>query len=90
MSLQEYWLITPKQLEKYVEVYKQKEVFRAKEIDAHNFNLGKYIAVAVNDPKKYPKKPFLAEAKEEKKVMTPEEMQRNARVSTIILGGKVN
>lgn len=31
-------------------------------LDSTNFVLGQYIAYAVNDPKKYPDKPFIAKA----------------------------
>jgi len=42
----------------------------------NNYNLGKYIAYAVNDPKKYPKKPFLSELNSlGKKEMTDKEME---------------
>ncbi len=58
-------------------------------MDISNFNLGKYIAVAVNDPKKYPRKPFLEEDRAEEKVMTGEEMERIMQRNNIILGGTV-
>ena len=77
------------EFEKYVKVYIEKEENRAREMDMNNFNLGKYIAYAVNDPKKYPKKPFLAK-EEANKVMSNEEMDRVMRRNTIILGGKIN
>jgi len=74
-------------------VYIKKEETRAKEMDINNFNLGKYIAIAFNDPKKYPRKPFLAKLEKEKKSknpMTGKEMERIMKRNTIILGGKVN
>lgn len=48
-------------------------------MDFNNFNLGKYIAFAVNDPKKYPKKPFTQEEelggdKKAARVMTDKQM----------------
>ena len=88
--MEKYWEISPKMFLKYLEVYKQLEENRAREMDYNNFNLGKYVAYAVNDPKKYPKKPFLYEEPEEKKVMTNEEMDRIMKRNTIILGGTVN
>lgn len=67
---------------------KQKEEVKIK--DWLNFLLGQYIAFAINDPKKYPKKPFLAKEEKQKGVMTPEEMEKIAMRNTIILGGKIN
>lgn len=58
-------------------------------MDLNNYNLGKYIAFAVNDPKKYPKKPFLADKEAKKEVMTDSEMDKIMRANTITLGGKV-
>jgi len=87
LELERYWETTPKEYYQYLEVYKTIEENRAKEMDFNNFNLGKYVAYAVNDPKKYPKKPFLQEVKEESKVMTDEEMDRVMKRNTIALGG---
>jgi hypothetical protein len=46
-----------------------------------NWLLGKYIAYAVNDPKKYPKEPFMqSEGKsKELKPMTAQQMQEFAK-----------
>lgn len=91
VDLETYWTETPKQFEKHVEVYIEREKQRAKEMDVNNYNLGRYIAIAVNDPKKYPKKPFLADKdlNVERKDMTSEEMERVVKRNNIILGGKV-
>lgn len=56
-------------------------------MDASNFNLGKYISIAVNNPKKYPRKPFLYKPKLKK--MTLEEMEKNAKRNTKLLGGTI-
>ena len=63
-------------------------------MDLNNYNLGKYIAYAVNDPKKYPKKPFLYNIDVKKKkigedVMSDEEMEKMMRLNTKLLGGKI-
>lgn len=63
-------------------------------MDLNNYNLGKYIAYAVNDPKKYPRKPFLNDLKLEKKkvgedVMSGDEMERMMKLNTRLLGGKI-
>ena len=53
LSLEDYWNISPKQFEKYIDVYIEKEKERLREEDFISFNLGKYIAYGVNEPKKY-------------------------------------
>lgn len=68
----------------------KKEENRIREWDLMNYNLGKYIGIAVNDPKKYPRQPFLKKNEPVKKVMTSEEMEAIMRRNTIILGGKIN
>lgn len=92
--MSEYWEISPNQFKKYMEDYGEREKRRAIEMDTNNYNLGKYVAIAVNNPKKYPREPFLKELvdREEsaEKVMTVEEMQRVARAITYKLGGKVD
>lgn len=77
--------MTPKTYKKYLDVYVKKEENRAREMDYNNFNLGKYIAYAVNDPKKYPREPFLTQREEVE--MTGEDMERMARRNTIKLNG---
>lgn len=61
-------------------------------MDLNNFNLGKYIAYAVNEPKKYPKKPFLYEEETKKRdePMTVEEMERVMKMNTLRLGGNIH
>lgn len=86
-----FWELTPKQFEKHIEVYIEKEKERAKELDYNNFLLGRYLIYAFNDPKKYPKKPFLLEAEEQKKkesqVMTDDEMARQMKKNFILFMG---
>jgi hypothetical protein len=71
-----------------VKGYEQRMKLRAKEHDALNFLLGRYIGVAVNDPKKYPKRPFLDEEVEQRD-MSASEMERMAKINTIKLGGRI-
>jgi hypothetical protein len=78
----------PIKFEKYIEAYIERKEREAQEIDVANYNLGKYIAYAVNDPKKYPKKPFLYK-EEVKGQMTPEEMEKMAKENTAKLGGDI-
>jgi hypothetical protein len=90
VSVSEFWEITPRQFQKYIEVYQSKQEQRGKEIDCHNYNLGKYIAMAFHAPRKYPRKPFLAEPEMPRSsVMTGEEMDRAMRRNTILLGGEI-
>lgn len=89
LDLHYFWTLNPKQWNKYVKVFNEKEKQRINEIDTLNYSLGKYIYYAVNNPKKYPLRPF-TEAGNSLKPMTDEEMERQARRNTIRMGGVVN
>jgi len=90
LDLETYWNLTPTQFRKYLKIYNEKEKERAREADALNHNLGIYIAIAFNNPKRYPKRPFMYEKEiEEKKVMTAEEMLNILKRKTLILGGDI-
>ena len=89
LDLHYFWTLNPKQFAKHVKVFNEKEQERLKEKDLFNFMLGKYIAFASNDPKKYPSKPFL-ENDTDLKPMTDEEMEKQARRNTIKMGGVIN
>lgn len=58
MEINYYWELTPRQYTRYIKAYKKKVVEDIKRLDMLNFALAKYIAIAVNNPKKYPQKPF--------------------------------
>ena len=88
IDLHYFWTLTPKQWEKYVKVFNEKEKQRLKEVDTLNYLLGKYVAYGVNDPKHYPSKPF-TEKDTDLKPMTDEEMERQARRNTIKMGGVI-
>ena len=88
LDLHYFWTLTPKQWEKYVKVFNEKEKQRLKEVDTLNYLLGKYVAYGVNDPKQYPSKPF-TEKDTDLKPMTDEEMERQARRNTIKMGGVI-
>lgn len=88
LDLHYFWSLNPKQWEKYVKVFNEKETQRLKEVDTLNYILGKYIAYGVNDPKHYPSKPF-TEKDTELKPMTDEEMEKQARRNTIKMGGVI-
>ena len=89
LNLHYFWTLNPKQWEKYVKVFNEKEKQRLKEVDTLNYVLGKYISFAVNDPKRYPSKPF-SEKDTDLKPMTDDEMERQARRNTIKMGGVIN
>ena len=89
LDLHYFWSLTPKQWAKHIKVFEEKETQRLKEVDVMNYILGKYIAFAVNDPKRYPNKPF-TEKDTELKPMSDEEMEKQARRNTIKMGGVIN
>ncbi len=88
LDLHYFWSLNPKQWAKHIQVFNEKEQARIKEQDSFNYLLGKYIAYAFNNPKKYPSKPFL-ENNTDLRPMTDEEMERQARRNTIKMGGVI-
>ena len=89
LDLVTYWNLNPKQYAKHIKVFNEKEEQRLKEKDLFNFMLGKYVAYAFNDPKRYPTKPF-TEKTTLLEPMTDEEMEKQARRNTIKMGGVIN
>lgn len=90
LDLDYFWKLNVKQYAKHIKVFNEKEQHRMREKDGMNYLLGKYIAYAFNDPKKYPSKPFLEKEKETKlKEMTISDMERQARINTAMLGGVI-
>jgi hypothetical protein len=87
LDLNYYWELTPKQFLKHIRVFNEKEEARVKEVDSLNFLLGKYIAFAINEPKKYPKEPFLS--KKTGRIMKAEEMEEMAKRITKKTGGEI-
>lgn len=56
-----------------------------------NHLLGVYIGYAINNPKKYPKNPFFEkEMEDNNRIMSDDEMERQARLNTIKKGGVIN
>ena len=88
LDLHYFWSLTPKQYEKHVKVYCENEKNRVIEKDMLNHLLGKYIAIAFNDPKNYPRKSFLDISKTSYE-MTDEEMEKRAKYNTIKMGGVI-
>lgn len=88
LDLHYFWSLTPKQFEKHLEVYVENEKKRITEKDMLNHILGKYIAIAFNNPKDYPDKSFL-DTSNVTYEMTDEEMERQAKRNTIKMGGVI-
>lgn len=88
LDLHYFWSLNPKQWEKYIKVFNEKEKDRLKELDTLNYILGKYVAYGVNDPKHYPSKPF-SDKDTDLKPMTDEDMEKQARRNTIKMGGVI-
>ena len=89
LDLHYFWSLNPKQYAKHIKVFNEKEEQRLKEKDLFNFMLGKYVAYAFNDPKRYPSKPF-TDKDTDLKPMTDDEMEKQARRNTIKMGGVIN
>ena len=65
-----------------LEGFNQKLDYERQFQDALNHTLGRYIGIAVNNPKKYPKEPYLAEERKRENITahTDEERIRIARI----------
>lgn len=72
--------MTVGQFSRCVEGYGKRIEQQAKQIDNLNHILGGYIATGVNDPKKYPRKPKLADQEEVSVYKSDEEYERIARM----------
>lgn len=83
--------MTPKIYNLYREEYLKTEKAKFRQADYLNHVLGSYISIGVNEPKKYPKQPQLAENNiGDLPEMTDEQMERQARRNTIRMGGTIN
>ena len=60
MSLKGYWELTIGDFLDCIEGYRRRLQQEQELQDSVNYLLGQYISYAVNDPKKYPKNPFLS------------------------------
>ena len=87
LSIDDYWSLNPKQYIKHKNAYNKRKEDDLKESDMLNYYLAQYITYGYHQPKKMPKKPFTHRPKMKK--MTCEEMERVARINTILLGGEV-
>lgn len=90
LSLDYFWSLTPKQYTKHIRVFNEQEKNRVQEQDKLNHILASYIGFAIKDPKHFPKNPVLSETQSKTlKVMTDDEMERQARLNTIKKGGVI-
>lgn len=90
LDLHYFWSLTPKQYEKHIKAYYEKEKERVIEKDMLNHLLGKYVAIAFNDPKNYPKKSFLSDEIINNNTMTDNDMEKMAKYNTLRMGGVIN
>ena len=65
MTLEEWWNLTPREARVYFRAFRKKMEREFKARDTENFILGKYIMMAFNNPKKYPKQPVSQEVDKE-------------------------
>lgn len=78
LNLSDYWDLTATEFAKHIEAHDLIRQDRIEEQDFLNHLLGHYVALAFNDPKKYPKKPLL-QKKTFNRQMSDEDMERVAR-----------
>lgn len=83
-------MLNPNQFMKHAKVYNKQKKARMTEQDTLNWLLGKYIAYSFNEPRKYPKKPFLDDSVTASANMTDAEMEEMGRKNCYMLGGEVN
>ena len=89
LDLHYFWSLDVKQFEKHIKVFNEEEERKFRDKDALNFLLGQYIAFAFNNPKKYPSKPFLEKKEEKIKEMSFSQMERQAKINTVLMGGVI-
>ena len=78
--------MTPKIFKKYINAYKRQK----DDMDALNYDLGIYIGLAVNNPKKYPTKPYSqTETQQLEKNMSDERMKEKGKQIAIMFGGEI-
>lgn len=88
LTLDYFWLLNVKQFQKHIRIFNEKEKERIEEKDRLNHILANYIGFAVNDPKHFPKEPYLG--KKKTVLMDDNEMERMARINTLKQGGVIN
>ncbi len=88
LDLHYFWTLTPNQWMKYIKVYNDKLDFERKQQDLLNYWLGSYVGIAVNNPKKYPKKPYTL-TNQKLEDMDDDELEKQGRRNTIKMGGVI-
>lgn len=90
LDLDYFWGLNPHQFNKHIKVFNRKEENRIKEIDRMNHELGQYIYFAFNDPKNYPKQPFMSASEPSgPTVMSDDEMEQAAIRIAKKMGGEI-
>jgi hypothetical protein len=87
LSMAEYWTLTPNQYIKCRKAFNERERYDMEVVDTLNYFLGQYITYGFHNPKKMPKKPYTH--KTTLKPMTDSQMEKQARMITMALGGEV-
>lgn len=82
--------MNPRQWNKHIKIFNEKEQQRIKEKDTLNYLLGKYIAYSFNDPKHYPNEPFTDTNEKKLKPISDDEMEQIAKYNTAMMGGVIN
>lgn len=90
LDLKYFWSLNPKQYQKYLKAYDRKNREKLQEKDYLNHLLGQYISYAFNSPSHYPRKPFLTEEQSKLIEMEANEMEKQAKYNTAMLGGVIN
>ena len=88
MDLDSYWNLNPKQFEKHISNYEEKQLEKANYDRVLIYNLGYYILLAFNKPNDYPEKPELLKLHNDKP-MDDDEMEKIIERNTYALGGEV-
>ena len=75
-----------------MDAFLEKQTQEMKTKDSLNHILGQYISIAFNNSKKYPDKPFLSDIKVKEEIIeqSSEDMEKIAKINTILLGGVIN
>lgn len=82
VGINDFWIMTPYELNVYAEAYSSKEKAKNKELLYHAYLISRWVWAKKLDIKS------ILDIKEEKKVMTDKEMLEQARALNRLLGGK--
>jgi hypothetical protein len=83
----EFWQMSPRQIRACSDGYSERQKRQVELADVLNHVLGKYISVAFNNPKKYPKEPILAKENAQPEFLTGK--RREIAIKARILARKM-